>query len=114
MKLIKVLSFICMLCFAMALVGFSGAWGEEETYLTIEDLHDLTIPSHFTGPHSIIFYARVPCDSPKDESLFDYCQKKVGTLYLTDPISFEGQVDKSAEVFFQYVIKNIIKCKEVK
>ncbi len=28
MRLIKVLSFICALCFAMVLIGFSGAWGQ--------------------------------------------------------------------------------------
>ncbi len=114
MNLIKLISFIVALCFAMALVGFSGAWGYEETYLTIEDLQDLTIPSQLTAPHSITFYAPVPCDPLKEKSSFDYCQKLVGTLYLTDPITFEGQVDKSAEVFFKYVIKNIIKCKEGK
>ena len=28
MNLIKLLSFICTFCLAMALVGFSGAWGK--------------------------------------------------------------------------------------
>ncbi len=39
MKLIKVLSFICMLCFALALVGSSGAWGQDNitTYVFQEE-----------------------------------------------------------------------------
>ncbi len=41
MKLIKVLSFICALCFDLALVGFSGAWGQDNitTYVFQEEFN---------------------------------------------------------------------------
>ncbi len=100
MKLIKILSFIGALCFAITLIGFSGAWGEENTYyLQSED----SILTFSTAPQNIVFYAPAPCDPPSEDP-YNLCQKKVGTLWLTYPMTFEGDVEESARVFFKYVI----------
>jgi hypothetical protein len=37
--------------------------------------------------------------------------KEIGVLYLEDPMRFEGNVEESAKMFFEYVIKY---CKEDK
>ncbi|RPJ00626.1 MAG: hypothetical protein EHM36_14390 [Deltaproteobacteria bacterium] len=38
----------------------------------------------------------------------------VGTLYLEDPMRFEGNADESAKVFFESVIREIEQCGEKK
>ena len=43
----------------------------------------------------------------------DKTGKIVGTLYLEDPMRFEGKVDESAKVFFDYFVKLYGRCKEV-
>ncbi len=103
MKLIKVLSFICLFCFAMVLVGFSGAWGEENTYYLQNEDSILTFSTASTALQNITFYAPAPCDPPSEDP-YKLCQKKVGTLWLTYPMTFEGDMEESAKVFFKYVI----------
>lgn len=34
--------------------------------------------------------------------------EKVGELFLESPLRFEGQTEKSAELFFKYLIKDIL------
>ncbi len=101
MKLIKVLSFICALCFALALVGFSGAWGEE-TFFDKAGSYTSTF-TFSTAPQYILFCA------PGEDGQ----QEEVGRLSLTDPMTFVGRVDASAELFFNYFLRHYkLDCKK--
>lgn len=52
----------------------------------------------------------MPIKIPSTDKIkfFNEQQELVGTLYLKNPMRFEGNVDESAKIFFEQIVKNMI------